>query len=307
MKKKLEIPDLSKEYKFPSYASEYTVDDLLDIFNMVKWDKDKEKSVEKILRIKTQKENKNNVESINLHSILLDFNQSDYKKRLLKVGDPTPEFTFVDEISEYIVKVLDWIELEDKERAFLEEIWIDVNNKASLKNLKKELESYITSFFEEKGISESNEYFEKKEADILKDTKPLVMYETWDNYVPIDTKNMRIINHKKNIKWKIIKPQHWAFNDGSGSEKYCPLVMYEIWDEYVPISNSCVWEIWKIDPNKNPDPSFDMLSSYSNRDRFTVVKPTYSEYIKYDRERIKCWFVNVRSKKTWKVYRVLSR
>ena len=83
--------------------------------------------------------------------------------------------------------------------------------------------------------------------------------------------------------------------------------MYEIWDEYVPISNSCVWEIWKIDPNKNPDPSFDMLSSYSNRDRFTVVKPTYSEYIKYDRERIKCWFVNVRSKKTWKVYRVLSR
>ena len=282
MKKKLEIPDLSKKFKFPLYASKYTIDDLLDIFNMVKWDKDKEESVKQILRMKTQKENKNNIERINLDSILLDFNQSDYKKRLLKVGDPTPEFTFMDEIFEYIVKLLNWIKLEDKERVFLEEIWIAINNKVLLKDLKKELE----------------------EADILRDAN---MYGTWDKYIPIDTENMRIINHKKNIKWKIINPQHWAFNDGSGSEKYCPLVMYEIWDEYIPISNSCVWEIWKIDPNKNPNPSFDMLSSYSNWDSFTVVKATYSEYVKYDREKIKCWFINVRSKKTWKTYRALSR
>ena len=284
MTKKLEIPNLDDESKFKSYASKYTVDDLLDIFSMIKWDKEKEESVKKILRMKTNKEHG----IINLDSLLLDFNQSDYKKTLLKVGDSTPEFTFTNEILEYIEKIIIWVELENKEKFFLEKIWIDIKDKDLLKDLKKELELYITSFYESKGIQVPNDYFELRTKKILQDKRREI--------------------HEWNTKRKTMMTGHWAFNDGSWwSEEFCPVVVYKVWDEYIPISNNCVWEIWKIDPNKNPDPTFDMFWAYSNWDRFTVVRPTYSEDIKYDRKKIKCWFVNVRSKKTWKVYRVLSR
>ena len=44
--------DLNDESKFNQYASQFTVDDLLDIFNRFKNDIQKKESVEKILRIK---------------------------------------------------------------------------------------------------------------------------------------------------------------------------------------------------------------------------------------------------------------
>lgn len=282
MTKKLEIPNLDDESKFKSYASKYTVDDLLDIFNMIKWDKEKEESVKKILRMKTNKENG----IINLDSLLLDFYESDYKKRLLKVGDSTPEFTFTNEILEYIEKIIIWVELENKENFFLEKIWIDIKDKDSLKDLKKELELYITSFYESKGIQVPNDYFELRTKKILQDKRREI--------------------HEWNTKMKTIMTGHWAFNDGSWwSEKICPVVVYKVWDEFIPISNSCVWEIWTIDPNKNP-PIFNIIWCYDNWDRFTVVRGTHSDYIKYDANKIRCWFVHIRSKNTWKIYRALS-
>ena len=175
MTKKLEIPNLDDESKFKSYASKYTVDDLLDIFNMIKWDKEKEESVKKILRMKTNKENG----IINLDSLLLDFYESDYKKRLLKVGDSTPEFTFTNEILEYIEKIIIWVELENKEKFFLEKIWIDIKDKDLLKDLKKELELYITSFYESKGIQVPNDYFELRTKKILQDKRREIHEWKW--------------------------------------------------------------------------------------------------------------------------------
>ena len=135
------------------------------------------------------------------------------------------------------------------------------------------------------------------------------------NYYNIDIYDRQLLSILKNelewrfpdLNWKEIMSWHCSFNDSPHwLELYGEnVVKYKIWDEYIPTDNCCAREVWKIDPYEN-QLGFNIVWSYDNWDRFTVVKPTYSEYIKYDADRIKCRFVHIHSKNTWKTYRALS-
>ena len=50
----------------------------------------------------------------------------------------------------------------------------------------------------------------------------------------------------------------------------------------------------------------DMLGMYDSGDRFMVVKDTYQGTELSDWESYICRYVDVRSQKTWEIYRVLS-
>jgi hypothetical protein len=50
----------------------------------------------------------------------------------------------------------------------------------------------------------------------------------------------------------------------------------------------------------------DILNMYKSGDRFMVVKATYKDKELSDGEYINCWYVDVYSEKTKKIYRVLS-
>ena len=205
----------------------------------------------------------------------------------MKVWDPTPEYTFVQHILDDIGIILGWEELEYKEKSFLKWIWVEIDNKELLEHLQENLKSYITNFFAQKGVSINEDYFEGWSRDILY--------------------SKRREEHKKSIIGKNLLPWHYVFDDSIEKQlKYGEnVIKYEIWDEYIPIDNCCVKEIWTIlDANL---PCFNLTWAYDLWDRFIVEKPTYSEFFKYDRESIKCWLVNVRSQKTWKVYRALSK
>lgn len=151
---------------------------------------------------------------------------------------------------------------------------IDISDKQLLLSLKDEIEKR----------------FPEVVKDCLNEDKWI---DDWDDYD----------DYSINIKWKEV------FYDYSGSDKM-RRVMYKNWDNYVPLDDSYAREIWTIDPNKDEldelDSYFDIVWSYNNWDRFTVVIPTYSEDIKYDGKYYKCWLINVRSQKTWKIYRASS-
>lgn len=232
-----------------------------------------------------------------LNRVIQDFWEKDYgfikDLRTVWVEEERLEYTFLVWLYDDIVKLVNGEAIDERKIDRIFNYYsIDTSDKQLLLSLKDKIENRFTEF--------SSKDERVKKISISEKAQEMIDEISRELY------KSRFAN--KRLEWKIAINWHCAFDD---SPQWLELfgenvVKYEIWDEYVPISNSCVWEIWKINPDKNPDFSFDMLSSYRNWDRFTVVEPTYSEYIKYDRDMIKCWFINVRSKKTWKIYRALS-
>ena len=238
-----------------------------------------------------------------LNRIIKDFWEKDYwfikDLRTVWVKEDRLEYTFLVWLYGYIVKLVKG-EIVDERK--IDRIFnyysIDISDKQLLLSLKDKIEKRFPEL-----LSSTDERVKKASTSEKINKKPT---HEMINEIRRELDKSKFWNNR--LEWKIFIYWHCAFNDSPYWLKLFgeDAVKYENWDEYIPIDNTCVWEIWKIDPNKNPDSSFNMLWSYSNWDRFTVVRPTYSEYIKYDRERIKCWFVNVRSEKTWKIYRALS-
>ena len=46
---------------------------------------------------------------------------------------------------------------------------------------------------------------------------------------------------------------------------------------------------------------------YNKWDRFDVVRATYNDKELYDGKEISCRYVDIKSRNTWKIYRVLSK
>ena len=275
--------------------------------------------------------NKKIVDSKNgLDTILEWFRKSDYRKTLLKVWDPTPEYTFVQQVLDDIFIILGWGELEYKEKSFLRWIWIEINNKESLEYLQENLKSYIINFFTQKGIPINEGYFEKKERDFLESEM-----------------NKK---HKESITGNFLLSRHCAYDDSSDKVRTNgeDVVIYNVWDEYVPsgshwnsiellekVNSSSYDELvemyieqdgeeWKrflknlenIGRTRQSiikyikqyllEEYVDFIWMYKDWDRFKVVKGTYNDKEIYDSEEISCWYVNIKSKNTWKIYRVLS-
>lgn len=104
--------DLRDESKFGQYASQYTVDELLDVLKLVKDDSDKKKSVKKILRIKCSTRNKKmDPEGVSLPQDLCDkskFRQYAFKYELddlLKMYNLVKDSPHEKEAIECILKI----------------------------------------------------------------------------------------------------------------------------------------------------------------------------------------------------------
>lgn len=228
------------------------------------------------------------------------------------------EFVFLVWLLQSIMELLEGKDISEKKILF-ERYNIDMSNKNRLAALKEAIElrlfgnsnkapnkateqdSQVTEI--EPINEETVQYKTPGKYSQFTDTEPtdeeVIRYETPEKSHLIRERWYKNFNNR--INWKKLIRWHCAYDDGPEWLKLFgeTLIKYEIWDEYIPIDNSCSHEIWTLE-------KVNLVKAYDLWDRFTVEKPTYSENIEKDFKLKKNWFVNIRSQKTWKVYKALS-
>lgn len=257
-------------------------------------------------------------------------------------GDETDFFDdekdFLDDENDFLSDEKDFIN-DEKEffydwKEFLDEFKIDTSNSLLIKKLRHELEQDLKLVY----YVNSDEFVDISSEDQFKGTIDMLVKCTKD-ILSMRSANGRL-DGKKFIPW------HCAYNDSPewlelfGED----VVEYEEWDEYIPCDNharnlslinkvdSCSveeleemyllnsrndLESWKSFYKDNDeyigflkhnilDKKIDILGMYNFGDRFMVVKWTYQVVESERLGSYNRWCVDIRSQKTWEIYRVLS-
>ena len=257
-------------------------------------------------------------------------------------GDETDFFDdekdFLDDENDFLNDEKNFIN-DEKEffydwKEFLDEFKIDTSNSLLIKKLRHELEQDLKLVY----YVNSDEFVDISGEDQFKGTIDMLVECTKD-ILSMWSANGRLDGKK-------IMPWHCAYDDSPDWLKFFgeDVVIYEIWDDFIPCSNcghklslidkvnSCnVEELEKmyLSMYKNDlehmkliyydNESYinflrncillknaDLLSMYDSGDRFLVVKWTYFVTEIQDFKTYKRWCVDIRSQKTWEIYRVLS-
>lgn len=126
----------------------------------------------------------------------------------------------------------------------------------------------------------------------------VVIYFVWDEYIPWSNhwNSIELLEKVRSSNYDDLKKMYIE-KEGKGWRSFLN-VLEERWDSHKSIIN----RIKKTLLNEFPN----IIWMYINWDRFEVVKGTYNDKEINEHGRVSCWYVNIRSKKTWKVYRVLS-
>ncbi len=288
----------------------------------------------------------NNKESddseLNLSTLLDKFHTDtdaySLKHRLMEIWAENPEFTFKCGLLRCCTLLLEGKSVSENENDILEEFNINAADFALLNRLKVELELDLKSIYSiEKGnfvdIS-SNKWMQDclhwlqetaSKFSVMKyangrldgkkiipwhcafDDSPsslklfgedVVEYNLWDEYIPCDnhasrlellnkvnTANMKELEkmyQEKDKDWDL-DLEFWKGFYEDDRERYIIYLKEMILIEFI-----------------------DILKMYETGDRFMVVKATYKGKELSDGEYINCWYVDVYSEKTKKIYRVLS-
>lgn len=266
---------------------------------------------------------------------------SSFRHVLMENGEKNPELSFKRLLLKYFTLLGKRWDLSDDEKKFLvdwkdflDEFKIYISNPLLIEKLKHELEQdlkvvyYVNS---DKFVDISDEYQFKDTIDMMVNCAKDILSRK--------SANGRL-DGKKFIPW------HCAYNDSPewlelfGED----VVEYEEWDEYIPCDNharnlslinkvdSCSveeleemyllnsrndLESWKSFYKDNDeyvsflkhnilDKKIDILGMYNSGDRFMVVKWTYQVVESERLGSYNRWCVDIRSQKTWEIYRVLS-
>ena len=223
--------------------------------------------------------------------------------RAVWVAEERLEYVFLTWLLVDITKILNGEDIGRHQIVF-ERYNIDIDNKNRLASLKEAIEHHLSKIDNETSKKSSP----KAETDQIKEKQAQYkQQEEASRYKKGKASYDRLYRDFNNrLNWKEVVHWHCAFNDWPEWLNMFgeSLIKYEIWDEYIPITNCCAQETRAVlDVNL---PCFDIVKQYDSWDRFIVEKPTYCGYFQYDKEFIKCWIVDIRSQKTWKVYRALS-
>lgn len=335
--------DLSNTKKFREYASIYSSDDLLDALNQCKDDPEKRESISKILKIQQELSivlNEWNIDVLNLKTLLDRFyaNSDPYSLRnsLIEIGTKDPELTFKLLLLKSITSLLESWSLSEDEWDLFDEFKIDSTDTSLLNNLKYELVSDLNTFYS----LENWKFIDISTDDVIQDSVSSIL----QCISKINEKHSvhNRLEGKKIMPWHCAFNDSPKWLSLHGED----VVEYDLWDEYIPWSNhvnslelvnkiyncniSELEELYRQHDDigdleywksfyKNDEKAYklfllqmlsresiNLIKMFEEWDYFLVVKGTYKDKEIFDFDYINCWYVDVRSMKTWKIYRVLS-
>ena len=326
------------------YAQECTTDELLDALNLCGKDNKRKEVIIDILKVQQNigwKENKESNDSeINLSNLLNKFHTDvdaySLKHRLMEIWAKNPELSFKCGLLRSCTLLLEGKSLSEQENDVLEEFNIDVSDSVLLNRLKVELELNLNMVYSTKSNSLIDISSNKWMLDSL----------LWLQRVAKQISIMKYANGrldgKKLIPWHCAFDDSPSTLKSHGED----VVQYDLWDEYIPCDNHAsslellnkintasveelermylekkVWdlEFWKDVVYEDDKNGYilhlknilliefnDILDMYKRGDHFIVVKATYKGKEILNWKYINCWYVDVYSEKTKKIYRVLS-
>lgn len=265
--------DLEDSLKYREYALRFSRDQLLDFLSLTQKETKEYQNIQEILKIKQRMrkiESQKNVDisDINLEKILDKFYLLGLNKALEKIWCPNPELEFKRWLLHDISAILNGKKEKVINSSVFLVLWINSSNIPLLRSLRIELLHNLSR-------------------------KRLWSSASFDD----------IPKQEERLKGKTIDSWHYAYKDSSKDKIGWKLVLYKEWDEYIPFDNS---EVICISPMQSKGHQ-DIIEMYRNGERFVVVKETYKEFISdFFGGGGDCYFVHIRSDKTWNIYRALS-
>jgi len=339
---KVSSDELRKNPK--KYAKECTTDQLLDALNLCKKDEERKQVITEILEMKPQVEKEFVKESgssgLSLSTILdkfhADIDSYSFKHRLMETRAKNPELSFKCGLLKSCTLLVDGRVLSEAENDIFEEFNIDTADLSMLNRLKVELELDLKAFYS----IETGNFIDISSNKWMQDGLKW-MQEVYKKISEMKYANGRL-DGKKIIPWHCALDDSPSSLRLHGEN----VVEYDLWDEYIPCDNhasslellnkvnaASLEELEKMYLEKDEDRDLkfwkhfykddeeryifhlkemlliefvDILNMYKSGDRFMVVKATYKDKELSDGEYINCWYVDVYSEKTKKIYRVLS-
>ena len=326
------------------YARKYKTDELLDALNLCEQDKEKKQAIIEILKIQQENEqqinnewlnNKEQNDKLNLSTLIEKFHNDidsySLKHRLIESWVQNPELSFKLTLLKYSTLLLEGEELSEEENDIFEDFNIDTTDFALLDKLTVELKLDLKRIYSIK----TGNFIDISSNEQIQGI--LHLSQEVNNKSIMKYANGRL-NGKKFIPW------HRAFYDSPSKVKLHDedVVEYNLWDEYIPVDNhsnsielinklktASIEELEKMYLEYNGDlehhkkynnkcyilalkesilnyEGIDLLNMYKSGDRFMVVKATYKDKYVYSKKYINCWYVDIYSEKTKKIYRALS-
>ena len=339
---KVSLSELKKNPK--KYAQECTIDELLDALNLCEKDEKRKQVITEILNMKPQVEKEFVKESgssgLSLSTILdkfhADIDSYSFKHRLMETRAKNPELSFKCGLLKSCTLLVDGRVLSEAENDIFEEFNIDTADLSMLNRLKVELELDLKAFYS----IETGNFIDISSNRGMQDGLKW-MQEVYKKISEMKYANGRL-DGKKLIPWHRAFDDSPSGVRLHGED----VVQYDLWDEYIPCDDQATslellnkvniasveelermyseksdlndLEFWKFF-HKDDKKGYllflknilliefnDILDMYKRGDHFMVVKATYKGKEISDWKYINCWYVDVYSEKTWKVYRVLS-
>ena len=340
---KVSLSELKKNPK--KYAQECTTDELLDALNLCEKDEKRKQVIIDILNMQQQiqqeiVEELGNSE-LNLSTLLDKFHTDtdaySLKHRLTEIWAKDPELSFKCGLLRSCTLLVEGMHLSEAENDIFEEFNIDATDFVLLNRLKVELELDLNRIYS----IESNDFIDissnkwmldsllwlqrvAKQISVMKyangrldgkklipwhcafDDSPstlkshgedVVQYDLWDEYIPCDNhaSSLELLNKVNTASVEELERMYSEKSDFDDLEFWKNVIHKDDKKGYLLFLK----EILLIKSN-------DILDMYKRGDHFIVVKATYKGKEILDWKYINCWYVNVYSEKTKKIYRVLS-
>lgn len=339
---KVSLSELKKNKE--KYAQECTADELLDALNLCEKDEKRKQVIIDILNMQQQiqqeiVEELGNSE-LNLSTLLdkfhTDIDTYSLKHRLMEIWAKNPELSFKYGLLKLCTLLLEDKYLSEEENDILEEFNINASDFVLLNRLKVELELDLKSIYS----IETGDFIDISSSKWIQDI--LNSLKRIDKEISVMKYANGRLDGKKLIPWHRAFDDSPSGLRLLGED----VVQYDLWDEYIPCDNHATslellnkvniasveelermyseksdlndLEFWKFfhKDNKKGYLLFlkdillieinDILDMYKRGDHFMVVKATYKGKEISDWKYINCWYVDVYSEKTKKIYRVLS-
>lgn len=326
------------------YAQKCTTDELLDALSLCGQDNKRKEVIIDILKIQQnfwiKEDGECNDSKLSL-SILLDKFHTDIdayslKHRLMEIWSKNPELSFKCGLLKSCTLLLEGKSLSEEENDILEEFNINASDFALLNRLKVELELDLKSIYSiktgnfidissDKWMQDSLLWFQRsaKQSSVMKyangrlDGKKLipwhcafndspsglrlhgedvVEYDLWDEYIPCDNhaSSLELLNKVNTASIKELEKMYSEENDFDDLEFWKSFHKDDKKGYLLFLKNNLLTEF------------NDILDMYKRGDHFMVVKATYKGKEIRDGKYVKCWYVDIYSEKTKKIYRVLS-
>lgn len=279
-----------------------------------------------------------------LNKFHTDVDAYSLKHRLMEIWAKNPELSFKCGLLRSCTLLLEGKSLSEQENDVLEEFNINAADFALLNRLKVELELNLKSIYSikkgnfvdissNKWMLDSLLWLQRvaKQISVMKyangrldgkklipwhrafDDSPsgvrlhgedVVEYDLWDEYIPCDNhaSRLELLNKVNTASVEELERMYLEKSVEELERKYSEK-MLEFWKRFYKGDK----ERYIIYLKETILIEFiDILRMYETGDRFMVVKATYKGKELRDGEYINCWYVDVYSEKTKKIYRVLS-